>query len=85
MVAERTVRRVRTTTPATWTTALTSIERPDELLTLDELCAMLKISKDTAYKQRATGTGPPGYRIGKHLRFKRSDVLAWLETKKDRV
>jgi hypothetical protein len=26
------------------------------------------------YKQRAADSGPPGYRIGKHLRFKRSDV-----------
>ena len=57
----------------------------DEMLTLDELCALLKIPKATAYKQRATGTGPPGYRIGKHLRFKRSDVHAWLETRKDPV
>jgi excisionase family DNA binding protein len=56
-----------------------------ELLTLDELCALLKIPKATAYKQRATGTGPPGYRIGKHLRIKRSDVLSWLETRKDPV
>lgn len=55
----------------------------DELLTLDELCAMLKITKATAYKQRSTGTGPPGYRIGKHLRFKRSDVLDWLESKRE--
>jgi predicted DNA-binding transcriptional regulator AlpA len=44
---------------------------------------MLKITKATAYKHRATDSGPPGYRIGKHLRFKRSDVLSWLETKKD--
>jgi predicted DNA-binding transcriptional regulator AlpA len=43
---------------------------------------MLKITKATAYKQRSTGTGPPGYRIGKHLRFKRSDVLIWLESKR---
>jgi excisionase family DNA binding protein len=55
----------------------------DELLTLDELCAMLKITKATAYKQRSTGSGPPGYRIGKHLRFKRSEVFVWLESKKD--
>lgn len=55
----------------------------DELLTLDELCAMLKITKATAYKQRTTGSGPPAYRIGKHLRFKRSDVVAWLETKRE--
>lgn len=26
------------------------------------------------YKQRAADSCPPGYRIGKHLRFKRSDV-----------
>jgi excisionase family DNA binding protein len=62
---------------------LASANPLDELLTLDELCAMLKITKATVYKQRTTGTGPPGYRIGKHLRFKRSDVLSWLESKKD--
>jgi excisionase family DNA binding protein len=55
----------------------------DELLTLEELCTMLKITKATAYKQRSTGSGPPGYRIGKHLRFKRGEVLTWLETKKE--
>lgn len=63
-------------------TILASNNPQDELLTLDELCAMLKITKATAYKQRSTGTGPPGYRIGKHLRFKRSDVLIWLESKR---
>ena len=64
---------------------LASTNPAEELLTLDELCTWLKISKNTAYKQRAEGTGPPGYRIGKHLRFTRGDVLAWLEIKKDRV
>jgi predicted DNA-binding transcriptional regulator AlpA len=29
------------------------------------------------------GVGPPGYRIEKHLRWKRSDVDAWLEEHKD--
>ncbi len=62
---------------------LASTNPADELLTLDELCTMLKITKATAYKQRTSGTGPPGYRIGKHLRFKRSDVLRWLESKRD--
>lgn len=62
---------------------LASTNPADELLTLDELCALLKITRGTAYKQRATGTGPPGYRIGRHLRFKRGDVLDWLESKKD--
>lgn len=62
---------------------LASTNPQDELLTLDELCAMLRISKGTAYKQRATGCGPPGYRIGKHLRFKRGDVTRWLESRRD--
>ena len=42
----------------------------------------LKISKNTAYKQNSQGTGPPAYRVGKHLRFMRSEVLEWLKTKR---
>ena len=34
------------------------------------------------YWQRQEGTGPPGYRIGKHLRWRRSDGDAWLEEHK---
>jgi excisionase family DNA binding protein len=61
---------------------LASDDPLDELLNITELCAMLKITKGTAYRQRTTGTGPPCSRVGKHLRFRRGDVLAWLEAKK---
>ncbi len=54
----------------------------EDLLNLEELCAMLKITKGTAYRQSCNGTGPPASRVGKHLRYRRGDVLAWLETKK---
>lgn len=54
----------------------------DELLNLSELCAMLKITRGAAYRQRSNGTGPPCSRVGKHLRFRRGDVMAWLEAKK---
>jgi excisionase family DNA binding protein len=64
-------------------TTLASIEPSDEILRIDELCEWLKISKNTIYKQRSEGTGPPAYRIGKHLRFVRSEVLEWLATKRD--
>ena len=37
----------------------------------------------TIYVQRAKGDLCAGYRFGKHVRFKREDVLAWLETKRD--
>lgn len=62
---------------------LVSNDNPEELLTLDELCKMLKLTKATVYQYRCAGTGPTGYRIGKHLRFKRSDVISWLESKRE--
>lgn len=62
---------------------MASIDPGDELLTLDELCDWLKVPKGTIYKQRSEGTAPPAYRIGKHLRFMRSEVLDWLAAKRD--
>lgn len=62
---------------------MASIDPLEEMLTLDELCAWLKIPKTTIYKQRWEGTGPPAYKLGKHLRFDRAEILAWLRSKKD--
>jgi len=55
----------------------------DRLMTVDDLADYLGIPVQTVYKQRAEGTGPPGYRIGKYVRWKRSEVEAWLEKQKD--
>jgi len=52
-------------------------------MTVDELCALLKVSKATVYTHRKRRTGPPGYTMGRSLRFSRSDVLEWLESRKD--
>ena len=49
----------------------------------EDLAEYLGISVQTVYKQRATGTGPPGHPVGRYVRFKRSDVDAWLEKRKD--
>ena len=62
---------------------MASTDPLEEMLTLDELCAWLKIPKTTIYKQRWEGTGPPAYRLGKHLRFDRAEILEWLQTKRD--
>ena len=51
----------------------------DELLTAQELADYLKIPL------RQEGTGVRGLRIGKHLRFRRSDVEMWLESKQDPI
>ncbi|MGJ7442206.1 helix-turn-helix transcriptional regulator [Aquipuribacter sp. MA13-6] len=32
----------------------------------------------TLYQWRRLGTGPPAYRLGKHLRYRRLEVEAWL-------
>jgi len=37
----------------------------------------------TVYAWRAKGTGPRGHSVGKHVRFRRSDVEAWLDNNSD--
>jgi excisionase family DNA binding protein len=56
----------------------------DELLTPQELAALLKLPLGTIRKQRAEGTGPPGFRIGKHVRWRRGDVMEWLEKQQEK-
>jgi excisionase family DNA binding protein len=46
----------------------------DEILTLDEVAAILKISVATIRKWRSEGCGPPGFRVGKYVRFRLSGV-----------
>ena len=47
---------------------------------LDEwgLCALLAISSVTATKWRAKAKGPPFIKVGRLVRYRRSDVEAWL-------
>lgn len=52
----------------------------DEILTLDELCAWLKLKKDYVYHltcQQAI----PHLKIGRQLRFRRSEIEDWLTTR----
>ena len=51
--------------------------RPDEVLTLEEVAAFLKLSVDTV-RARAEEGELPGRRFGKDWRFARLAVLAWL-------
>lgn len=50
-----------------------------ELMTLAELCEELKISEATAYYWRQINKGPKGARIGKNLRYRRADFIAWID------
>ena len=47
-------------------------------LSLKELAAQLQVSTQTLYDLRSQGRGPTGYRVGRHLRFRQSEIDAWL-------
>lgn len=50
----------------------------DEVLTIDELATYLKVSKSTLYKLVQEGK-VPGQKVGKHWRFRREAIDAWLD------
>ncbi len=55
-------------------------ERLAPLLTTDELAEYLGVPRATIYRWRYDGTGPKAYRIGRHLRYRRADVEAFIES-----
>jgi excisionase family DNA binding protein len=57
--------------------------RVTEWIGIEQLSEELGIPVRTIYNWRTLGKGPRGHRIGRHVRFKRSDVDAWLETLAD--
>ena len=59
------------------------METSDRLMTLAELAEMLGIPVNTLYGWRCRGEGPPGHRIGRHIRYRRAAVEEWLETQTD--
>lgn len=53
----------------------------DPFLTTEELAEYLSVPIATVYSWRKHGTAPRAHVIGKHLRFRLSDVEAWLSTR----
>jgi excisionase family DNA binding protein len=51
---------------------------PEELWTLKETAAYLKVSRSTLYGWRYYGKGPVGYKIGGAVRFDPEVVKAWV-------
>lgn len=51
-------------------------------MTIDQLSDFTQIPKQTLYRWRSEGVGPPGLRLGRHVRYRRSDVDAWLGSPK---
>lgn len=53
----------------------------DQILTLKEVAAYLKLAEKTAYKLAAEGK-LPGFKVGGSWRFKETDIERWIEAKK---
>ncbi|MGX9884060.1 helix-turn-helix transcriptional regulator [Streptomyces sp. NPDC002276] len=55
---------------------------PDRYLTPDDIAGMFEVPIETVYQWRKKRTGPPGFRIGKHLRYDPADVRAYVIERK---
>jgi hypothetical protein len=55
------------------------IENPgEEMLTLQEACRFLRIPEGTLRYWRHLGAGPRSFKIGRHVRYWRADLVLWL-------
>lgn len=52
---------------------------PGDLLTPEEVSNYLGISVGTLYQWRHRKVGPPSIKVGKHLRYRRLAIDAWLD------
>ena len=50
-----------------------------QLMTTEQVAAYLAVPVNTLYQWRHRGVAPPAARVGKHLRWKQSDVDRWVE------
>ncbi|MFJ9756031.1 helix-turn-helix domain-containing protein [Streptomyces sp. NPDC101149] len=53
---------------------------PSRYLTPMDVADLLDVPVETVYQWRRKGTGPRGFRVGRHLRFDPDDVRAWVES-----
>ena len=52
----------------------------DDIMTIDQLCAWLQLKKSFVYDLTSSNR-IPFIKIGRHLRFRRSDIIGWLDEK----
>ncbi len=51
----------------------------EPLLSAQDLAEFLDVRVATIYAWRYRRQGPPGLRVGKHLRYRRADVDEWID------
>ncbi|KOG51098.1 DNA-binding protein [Streptomyces virginiae] len=64
--------------------AILRVGLPDRYLTPEDLASMLVVPIETIYGWRKKRTGPPGFRVGRHVRYDPAAVHAWIREQADR-
>jgi excisionase family DNA binding protein len=58
---------------------------PDRYLGPAEVAELLGVPVETIYQWRYKRTGPPGFRVGRHLRFDPRALRKWVEQQSESV
>jgi len=53
------------------------------LLAVEDVAEQLGVPVKTVYTWRTRGTGPRGIRVGKHVRYRQSEIDFWLDSQAD--
>ncbi|MEU4066180.1 helix-turn-helix domain-containing protein [Streptomyces wedmorensis] len=51
---------------------------PDRYLTPDDIAELFGVPLETVYHWRKQRTGPPGFRVGRHVRYDPIAVQSWV-------
>jgi excisionase family DNA binding protein len=51
------------------------------MLTPDDVAELLRVSRFTLENWRFEGSGPDWFRIGRRIRYRRSDLDAWVDSR----
>ncbi len=57
----------------------TDTQDPDYLMNEEELSTFIRVPRDSLKKWRHLGRGPKFLKMVGYVRYRRADVLAWLE------
>lgn len=64
-----------------------NVQLEDEWLTPEETCVLAKVAKQTLANWRAAKVGPPYAKLSEgqagRVRYRRSDVVRWLDDRKE--
>ena len=63
---------------------LPEIPHANELMTIQEAAALLRLPVATLRYWRHLGTGPRSFKIGRHVRYWHADLVLWLTEQTDR-